>query len=104
MDRLVWRVLMWLWIKKAKRAYGGPGERGEGFNTACFQSAVKRTTGCAPSGDLAGHWLREAGLTEGSGGCHWFAQSAHNAITDNAAQLAALGRRMEQAKREVTDE
>jgi hypothetical protein len=30
--------------------------------------------------------------------------SVRNAITDNAAQLAALGRRMEKAKREVGDE
>jgi hypothetical protein len=29
---------------------------------------------------------------------------ARNAITENAAQLAALGRRMEKAKREVSDD
>lgn len=72
MDKLIWRVLMWMWVRRAKRAYGGPGERGELFNTACFQNVAAKASGQSVGDHTAKMWLVAAGYVPGHGGCHWF--------------------------------
>jgi len=72
MDRLAFRFLMWLWCRRAKKDYGGPGEHGELFNTANFQCAMGRTTGDSVVSQTAINWLTAAGYSPGPGGCHWF--------------------------------
>lgn len=76
MSQLLWRLLLWSWARRAKKEYGGPGDRGELFNTACFSCAVNSTTGFLPDGSLAAGWLREAGYVDGYGGCHWYGSQA----------------------------
>ena len=72
MDKLIWRVLMLMWARRAKRACGGPGERGELFNTASFQRAAGKTSGQTVGDQTAKMWLVAAGYAPGNGGCHWF--------------------------------
>jgi hypothetical protein len=76
MDKIIWRLLMWMWVRQAKRSYCGPGERGELFNTACFQSAVLATTGTIPVSQTCDDWLRGCGLHAGHGECHWLRTKA----------------------------
>jgi len=64
MDKLIWKALMWIWIRRAKRSYGGPGERGEWFNTSRFQDAVNETTGVTPDKGTANSWLAGYGLRD----------------------------------------
>ena len=75
-EKTLWRMLMWFWVRRAKRAYGGPGERGELFNTACFQQAAGKTTGQTVGEQASKMWLVEYGLVPGHGGCHWFKRTA----------------------------
>jgi hypothetical protein len=69
--RFVWRWLVHRLANQATRAYGGPGERGELFNTANFQGAVGRLTGQTIGEQTARMWLVNAGYTPLDGGCHW---------------------------------
>jgi len=73
MDKLIWRVLMWMWVRRAKKAYGGPGGHGELFNTANFQQAAGKTSGQTVGDQTAKIWLVAAGYVPGHDGCHWFA-------------------------------
>lgn len=77
MGRILWRLLIWLWVRRAKQSYGGPGSRGELFNTACLQNAIRQTTGTAVSSAAAGMWLRDFGYVTGHGGCHWYKSVGH---------------------------
>lgn len=72
LDKRLFRWLLWLWCRRAKRVYGGPGKRGEDFNSANFQSSVHITTGLLPDAETARRWLAVAGYYPGYGGCHWF--------------------------------
>jgi len=71
-EKMLWNILMWLWCRKARRDYDGPGRCGEVFNTACFQYRVKATTGESVGGQAAAGWLATYGMANGLGGCHWF--------------------------------
>jgi uncharacterized membrane protein YbhN (UPF0104 family) len=66
MGRILWRILIWLWVRQAKQSYGGPGSRGELFNTACFQNAIRQTTGTAISSAAARMWLTDSGYVAGT--------------------------------------
>ena len=77
MRSILWRLLMWLWARHAKKLYGWPGSQGELFNTACFQSAIRQTTGTALSAAIVSMWLRDAGYVAGHGGCHWYRSTGH---------------------------
>ena len=58
--------------KRARRRYGGPGERGEEFNTANFrQSCPAAMCTGMPSDDTAQYLLRIGGFCPMTGGCHW---------------------------------
>lgn len=72
MTSILWKLLMWLWVRRATKRYGGPGEQGELFNTACFQSAVGATTGQSIGEQTVRVWLVECGYFRGHGGCHWY--------------------------------
>ena len=72
MDKIIFRWLLRLWAYRAKKQYGGPGEHGELFNTACFQYEVGLATGFAVSGETVFVWLTGVGYFAGPGGCHWF--------------------------------
>lgn len=85
MDRIIWRLLMWIWVRRAKRAYGGPGKLGELFNTACFQQAAGKTTGQTVGDQTSRTWLVEYGYFPGHGGCHWF-RSQRLAVASRAAE------------------
>lgn len=71
--RWLFRWTMRLWIRRATRSYGGPGQSGELFNTACFQRAVAETASIALESTTARNLLLGYGLHSGWGGCHWFA-------------------------------
>lgn len=71
MDRILWKILMAIWIRRAKRNYCPRGEMGEAFDTASFESAVKKTTGYSPGSGAVLSWLTEYGLSWGYDGCHW---------------------------------
>ena len=70
MDRLLWKLLMWIWTRRARKVYGGPGDKGEWFNTASFQQVAGKTTG-QTVGDACRVWLVDYGFDPGTGGCHW---------------------------------
>lgn len=71
MNRILWKLLMWSWCRRARKLYGGPGENGELFNTACFQAVVKTTVGTHIAHPVI-EWLTQAGYIQGPGGAHWF--------------------------------
>ena len=77
MRLILWRLLIWLWTRRAKKLYGWPGTQGELFNTACFQAAIRQTTGTDINGATAAMWLQDFGYVAGHGGCHWYRSVGH---------------------------
>lgn len=75
---IAWKILMWIWIRNARKSYGGPGKKGELFNTANFQSAISKTTGQSVGHQTARVWLVERGYKPGDGGCHWLKQKRNS--------------------------
>lgn len=71
MDRLIFKLLIRIWARRAKKSYGGSGVRGELFNTANFQNAVFMTTGWTPSHTTVIVWLNKNGYFVDNSGCHW---------------------------------
>ena len=72
MDKFLFRMLMWIWVRRAKWSYGDPGVRGELFTTAGVLHAIGETTGRMVGESTAAEWLRKSGYWSGYGGCHWF--------------------------------
>jgi hypothetical protein len=77
MHAFLWRVIVWLWIRRATNLYGFPSTQGELFSTACFQTAIKQTTGTGVSKAVAAMWLRDFGYVSGNDGCRWYRSVGH---------------------------
>lgn len=73
MDKLLWKLLVWMWARRAQKQYGGPGDKGELFSTANFTSSMRKTTMMEVGEQTARVWLNQAGYWRGHGGCHWYA-------------------------------
>lgn len=75
-DKLLWKLLVWIWARRAQKQYGGPGDKGELFNTASFTSAVRETTVKDIDVQSAITWLVRNGYFRGRGGSHWYDNEA----------------------------
>lgn len=73
MDKLLWKLLMWMWARRARKQYGGPGDNGELFCTANFQNAMQNTTNMVTGEQMASTCLIRNGYWRGYGGSHWYA-------------------------------
>ena len=79
---------MWMWCRDATKRYWGPDATGVYFNTACFQQAVRKTTGQMPDEQTAKMWLGTYGkFYYGHGGCHWFKDMARADATYQKDQI-----------------
>ena len=58
-------------VRIARRKYGGPGENGEEFNTACFKQAVRESLELSETPAHVDKAIKKAGYQPMSGGCHW---------------------------------
>lgn len=59
-------------IMSAIKAFGGSGKYFGVFNTAGYQSAIKKILGYMPSGKICKkHLENHSRILQLSGGCHW---------------------------------
>lgn len=71
MDKFLWKILMWIWVRQATKRFGGPGQMGAMFRTADFQIVMKNTTGHYPVLFMANSWLEGYGYIKMPDKIHW---------------------------------